>query len=43
MKLTMKNTKAELYDALKKTKSIQEERTALMFIAAFFFVTTCLF
>ncbi len=43
MKLTMKNTKAELYDALKKTESIQEEKTALIYISIFFFVTTCLF
>jgi hypothetical protein len=43
MKLTMKNTKAELYNALQETKSVEEEKTALKFIAIFFFITTCLF
>jgi len=43
MKLTMKNTKAELYNALKKTESIEEEKTVLMYISIFFFITTCLF
>ncbi len=43
MKITMKNTKAEIYSALQNVKDVKEERNALVILSIILFTTTCLF
>ena len=41
--ITLKNTKAQIYDALQSVNDVRGERNALAIIATILFVTTCLF
>ena len=43
MNLTMKNTKAELYSALKNTNEVYQERNILAWICFTLFAVNCLF
>jgi len=43
MNLTMKNTKAELYSALKNTNEVYQERNILAWICFILFAVNCLF
>lgn len=43
MNLTMKNTKAELYSALKNTNEVYEQRNALAWVCFILFTFNCLF
>jgi len=41
--VTLKNTKAQIYDALQNVKDVREERNALAIIATILFAFNCLF
>ena len=43
MKITLKNTKKEIFEAYKKDQNIREERTILVYIAIILFTFNCLF
>ena len=42
-KITMKNTKAEIYSALQSVKDAKEERNTLAILCIILLTTTCLF
>ncbi len=41
--ITLKNTKAEIFNALQNVKDVKEERNALAILSIILFTTTCLF
>jgi hypothetical protein len=41
--VTLKNTKAQIFDALQSVKDVREERNALAILSIILFTTTCLF
>ena len=43
MKITLKNTKKEIFEAYQKAQNIREERTILVYISILLFTFNCLF
>ncbi len=41
--ITLKNTKAQIFEALQSVKDVREERNALAILCIILFTTTCLF
>ena len=41
--VTLKNTKAQIFDALQNVKDVKEDRNALAILSIILFTTTCLF
>jgi len=41
--ITLKNTKAQIFDALQSVKDVKEERNTLAILSIILFTTTCLF
>ena len=43
MKITLKNTKKEIFEAYQRDKDIREERNVLIYISIILFTFNCLF
>jgi len=43
MKITLKNTKKQIFDAYQRDQNIREERTALVYLSIILFTFNCLF
>ena len=43
MKITLKNTKKEIFDAYQRDQSVREERNVLVYISIILFTFNCLF
>ena len=41
--VTLKSTKAQIFDALQNVKDVREERNTLAILSIILFTTTCLF
>ena len=41
--ITLKNTKAQIFEAFQNVKDVREERNALAILSIILFTTTCLF
>ena len=41
--VTLKNTKAQIFEALQSVKDVREERNTLAILSIILFTTTCLF